>query len=85
MRDRFENAALLENGDGFGELAGHIKVMGDGDDAHSRFGADPPDGGHDLVGGGFVEAGGGFVEYKHARFRRDGLGDGHAPALSSGK
>ena len=35
MRNRFENAALFEDGDGFGELAGHIKVVGDGDNAHS--------------------------------------------------
>ena len=48
MRNRFENAALFEDGDGFGELAGHIKVVGDGDNAHSRFGADSLDGGHDL-------------------------------------
>ena len=85
MRNRFENAALFEDGDGFGELAGHIKVVGDGDDAHSRFGADSLDGGHDLIGGGSVEAGSGLVEYKHARFRRDGLGDGHTSTLPSGK
>ncbi|MCY1521210.1 hypothetical protein D9M68_560130 [compost metagenome] len=84
-RPLFDQDAFFHDGDPMGDLGHHPEVVGDEHHAHAFLFLDAGDERQDLRLRGDVERGRGFVGDQQRGLQRQGHGDHHALALSSGQ